>query len=385
MPLADIDGSRHYYRLDGDERQPVLVLSHPLGLDHGMWDVQARDLLSHFRVLRYDTRGHGGSAAPGGDCTIEHLGRDALALSDALGIRRFAWCGLSLGGVIGQWLAVNAGDRLTHLVLANTSPRLTDPASMETRRRAVLDGGMRAIVDLVMGRFFTADTLAAKPMIVDSARRVFLATDPIGYAACCAALLEYDFTGVLHTIAVPTLVIGGDYDVPMPWSDHGEVLARSIPGARSIRIPAAHISNLERPRSFSTALLHFLAPAADGSLDTGTAARRAVLGDAHVNRSIAATTDFTRDFQELITRVPWGMIWARPGLDHRTRRLLVLTTTAALGRWEEFRLHVRSGLAAELEPCDVTEVLLQVAVYAGVPAANTAFAIASEELERADD
>jgi 3-oxoadipate enol-lactonase/4-carboxymuconolactone decarboxylase len=168
----------------------------------------------------------------------------------------------------------------------------------------------------------------------------------------------------------------------MPWDGHGRVLATAIPGARVVRLPAAHVSNLERPRSFTAALADFLLPKADGSVETGMPIRRAALGDAHVDRSLASATEFTREFQELVTRFAWGTIWARPGLDHRMRRMLVVAITAALGRWEEFRLHVRAGLAAELEPCDLKEVLLQVAVYAGVPAANTGFHIAAEELQQ---
>jgi 3-oxoadipate enol-lactonase/4-carboxymuconolactone decarboxylase len=147
-----------------------------------------------------------------------------------------------------------------------------------------------------------------------------------------------------------------------------------------VRLPAAHISNLERPRTFSAALLDFLVPTPTNTADAGMAVRRATLGDDHVNRATASITDLTRDFQALITHYAWGTIWTRPGLDPRTRRLLVLTATAALGRWEEFRLHIKTGLAHELEACDIEEVLLQVAIYAGVPAANTAFHIASEEM-----
>jgi 4-carboxymuconolactone decarboxylase len=132
-------------------------------------------------------------------------------------------------------------------------------------------------------------------------------------------------------------------------------------------------------------VLNFLQPSTDtaDALAQGFAIRRAVLGDAHVDRSIASTTEFNRDFQDLITRYAWGTIWTRAGLSQRTRRLLVLAIAASLGRWEEFRLHVRAGLQHELEPCDLKEVLLQVAIYAGVPAANTAFHEASAELEKA--
>jgi len=162
-------------------------------------------------------------------------------------------------------------------------------------------------------------------------------------------------------------------------------LAREIPGARVLRLPAAHLSNLECPRSFTAGLLDFLETGPSGSIDpleAGFAVRRAMLGDAHVERSIAATTDFTQEFQALITRYAWGTIWTRPGLDPRTRRLLVLAMMAALGRWEEFRLHVRAGITQELELCELKEALLQTAIYAGFPAANTGFHIASEEIEK---
>jgi 3-oxoadipate enol-lactonase/4-carboxymuconolactone decarboxylase len=188
-----------------------------------------------------------------------------------------------------------------------------------------------------------------------------------------------DQTAQLPRIRTPALLIGGDRDVSTPFDPHSAVIAGAVPGIRVVRLDAAHLSNLERPRSFNAALFEFLLPRSDGSIEDGMPIRRSVLGDAHVDRSVAATTDLTRDFQELITRFAWGTIWARPGLDWRTRRLLVLATTASLGRWEEFRLHVRTGLAHELELCDLNEVLLQVAIYAGVPAANTAFQIAREE------
>ena len=380
MPLLTIGSDSCYYRFDGADTQPVLVLSHSLGLDHGMWDEQVPDLLPYFRVLRYDTRGHGASSATRGDYTIEQLATDALTLADRLGIQQFAFCGLSLGGMIGQWLAAYEPDRLTHLVLANTTARVAEPPAMDARRRTVLADGMSAVADMVMGRFFSPELLSLNPPPVASARRTLLATDPVGYAGCCAAIRDMDQRALLRQIHTPTLIISGDRDVGMPWPTHGDVLTREIEGARAVRLPAAHLSNLERPRSFSAALFDFLVPPATNPLEAGFAVRRAVLGDAHVDRATASATEFTRDFQELLTKYAWGTIWTRPGVDHSTRRLLVLAMTAALGREEEFRLHVRTGLSHELEPCDLEEVLLQLAIYAGVPAANTAFRIASEEL-----
>lgn len=379
MPVVELPSGACYYRLEGADDKPVLIFSHSLGMDHGMWEPQVAALGPYFRILRYDLRGHGASAVPGGDYTIGALTDDVLALASALGIERFAFCGLSIGGMIGQWLGRHHAGRVSHLILANTSPRVGDPAAMETRRRTVLAEGMAAIAQTTLGRFFSPDRLAANTPDVATARRTLLATSPIGYAGCCAAIRDMDQREGLSAIHVPTLIVSGDLDVSMPWPEHGAVLASSIPGSRVVRLPAAHLSNLEQPRSFTAALVAFLLAGPSDRLAAGLDVRRSVLGDAHVDRAIASTTDRTRAFQDLITRYAWGTIWTRPGLDLRTRRLLVLAMTAALGRWEEFRLHVRTGLAHELEWCDLEEVLLQAAIYAGVPAANTGFQAALEE------
>ncbi|HXM12549.1 MAG TPA: 3-oxoadipate enol-lactonase [Terriglobales bacterium] len=387
MPFATIHNARIFYRLQGNPGRPVLILSHSIGTDHAMWDPQVPDLLPHFQILRYDTRGHGASDSPPGEYLVEQLGQDILGLADALGISQFAFCGLSLGGAVGQWVAAQASQRVTHLALANTSPQFGARANWETRIATVQKNGMAAIVDTAMQRFFSPDTLAKENPHVGSIRSVFLGTDPVGYTGCCAALRDVDHNDLLQKIKSPTLVIVGDRDVSTPWSGHAEILAREIAGAKTLHLAAAHLSNIERPRSFTTALLEFLlAPpviTAD-PLQTGFAVRRSVLGEAHVEKAIAATTEFTREFQELITRYAWGTIWSRPELDWRTRRLLALAVTAALGRWEEFALHVRAGLANDLEICDLKEMLLQTAIYAGVPAANTGFQIATEQIKKDD-
>jgi 3-oxoadipate enol-lactonase / 4-carboxymuconolactone decarboxylase len=381
MPFLNIDGLRVYYRLDGGDHQPVLILSHSLGQDHGMWDPQMPDLARHFRVLRYDLRGHGASDSPPQDATIERLGRDVLGMADALGIERFAFCGLSIGGMIGQWLAASAPERLTHAVLTNTSSHFPDPSLMEARRRKVLEAGMPAIREMVMQRFFSPEPLASRPPQVVSSERVLLATDPKGYAACAAAVRDLDTRSLLPKIKIPVLIISGDHDVSTPWAGHGDAIAAAIPHARVVHLPAAHLSNLERPRSFGAALLEFLLPAPEGDrLEAGLAMRRSIAGAEYVDRAMADATGFTRDFQEMITRYAWGTVWLRPGLDPRTRRMLALTVLGALGRWDEFRWHTRLGLERELEPCDLKETLMQLSVYAGVPAGNTGFHIASEEL-----
>jgi len=382
VPLVQAGGIRQYYRIDGADDRAVLMLSHSLGADHTMWEQAACALAQHFRVLRYDTRGHGATEVTRGEYAVELLARDVLALADALGIARFAFCGLSLGGMIGQWLGANAGDRITSLILANTSSQYPDPAPMETRRRTVLDEGMAAVEDMAMGRFFMPETVRLNPPAVASVRRVLRATDPEGYAGCCAAVRDMSQTELLDAITAPSLLIAGDQDQSTPWNPHGETVAARVRGIRVVHLPTAHLSAVERPRSFAAAVLQFLLPAEPDTLAIGFRRRREVLGDGHVDRAIAATTPFNAAFQELITRFAWGTVWSRPGLNERTRRLLVLTATAALGRQEEFRMHVRAGLAHGLEPCDVEEALLQLTVYAGVPAANTAFQIAAEEIAK---
>jgi 3-oxoadipate enol-lactonase len=262
MPFAAINKTRLFYRLEGRSEFPGLVLSHSLGCDHSMWAPQMPDLLDHFQVLRYDTRGHGASDVPPGDYTLDHLGQDVLALADRLGLGRFAFCGISMGGAVGQWLAINAPQRLIRLVLANTSPKFGTPDLWDARRNAVLEGGMQAIVDATMQRFFSLENQPPEKQAdawAQSVRRVFLETDPKGYAACCAALRDADMRTAISKITVPTLVIGSDKDPSTPWEAHGAVLAREIPGAKAVRLQTAHLSSLEEPRAFTKAVLGFLA------------------------------------------------------------------------------------------------------------------------------
>jgi 3-oxoadipate enol-lactonase / 4-carboxymuconolactone decarboxylase len=379
MPFLTLKDARHFYRLEGRHGHPFLVLSHSLGTDHSMWELQMPDLLRYFQVLRYDIRGHGASDSSCGEYSVEQLGRDVLAITDQLGMAKFAWCGLSMGGAVGQWIALNAPHRITDLILSNTSPRFGDLASWASRIQSVREGGMAAIVDVVLKRFFSART---NPAYATSVRAVFLATDPIGYLGCCGALRDFDSRPLLEKISSPCLVIGSKTDPSTPWHGHGALLAHAIPNAKAILLPGAHLSNLEQPRSFTAALLDFLLRREPQSFEAGLEKRRTVLGDEHVDRAISGTTDLNRDFQELITRYAWGEIWSRPLFDDRMRRLLVLSLMASLGRWDEFRMHLRSGFEHELEDCEVQEILLLVAIYAGVPAANTAFHLAQEEIGR---
>lgn len=388
MPFITANQTRIFYRLEGRVGLPVLVLSHSIGTDHQMWAPQVPHLTEYFQVLRYDTRGHGASDSPSGEYSIEQLGHDVLALLDALKISRFAFCGLSLGGAIGQWLAINEPERVTHLALANTSPRFGTAELWNSRILAVREGGMAAIENMALGRLFSAEFLARSTPDVASIRSVLLGTVSEGYAGCCAALRDFDSRADLGKINTPTLVIIGERDVATPFDGNGDVLVRGIRDARLVRLSAAHLSNVEAPRSFTAELLEFLQriPKAEKDvLESGFAVRRSVLGDQYVDRAIRNRSAFTDDFQTLITKYAWGTVWSRPGLEVRTRRLLALSMLAALGRWEEFRVHVSAGLLHGLEVSDIRESLLQAAIYAGVPAANSAFKIAQEEINRLNE
>lgn len=244
---------------------------------------------------------------------------------------------------------------------------------------------MAAIEGMALGRFFSPEFRARSKSEVANIRSVLLGTGSEGYTGCCAALRDFDGTAELERIKTPTRVIVGDKDVSTPFTGNGEIFVRDIIGAKLVRLPAAHLSNIEAPKSFTAELFGFLLPMArsvEDPLTIGFEVRRKVLGDPYVDRAIANKTAFTEDFQTLITRYAWGTIWSRPGLDYRTRRLLALVTMAALGRWEEFRVHVSAGLQHGLEVCDIKESLLQTGIYAGLPAANTAFRIAQEEIDR---
>ncbi|HET9366360.1 MAG TPA: 3-oxoadipate enol-lactonase, partial [Candidatus Angelobacter sp.] len=282
MPFVNVNNTRLFYRLEGRSDLPMLALSHSLGCDHSMWAPQMPDLLDNFQVLRYDTRGHGASDVPAGDYTMDQLGQDVLGLLDALKVSQAAFCGLSMGGAIGQWLALNASQRLSALVLANTAPKFGMPDLWDARRKSVLEDGMAAVADAGMQRFFSADNQSSS--FAQSTRAVLLGTDPKGYAACCAALRDADFRAELTQISVPTLVIGSDRDPSTPWEGNGSVLAKEIPGAQTVRLNTAHLSNLEQPRSFTTALLDFLLPkqSQQDPFQEGIKVRRKVLGAEHV-------------------------------------------------------------------------------------------------------
>jgi len=381
MPfVTQDDGCRIFYRAEGPVDAPAIMFSNSLGCDHLMWQAQADALKHAYRVVRYDQRGHGASDVLDGMYPLERLGADVLGIADHLGLKTFHFCGLSMGGLTGQWLGIHQGNRLISLTLADTSPHFRPAEMWDQRMDLIRDGGMKAISDMVLGRFFTESFHTSDPGTVSDFRNVLEQTNPQGYLGCSLMLKDADTLGDLNRISTKTLIISGRHDQSTP-PERGEMIAVEISGAVHVVLDAAHISNAERPDDFTRALAGFIGSAelpSDERYVSGTNRRRAALGDDWVDASIRNRSDFNADFQDLITRYAWGEIWTRPGLDETTRRMLVLAICASLSRWEEFDLHLGAAVRAGVSAETIREVLMQTAIYAGVPAANTAFARAKD-------
>ncbi|MEW2219623.1 4-carboxymuconolactone decarboxylase [Streptomyces sp. NPDC006990] len=399
------------HRTDGPDNAPVLVLGPALGTTWHMWDRQIPELTRNWRVLRFDLPGHGGSPAYSADSADAYAER-LLATLDQLGIERFGYAGCSLGGAIGVQLALRAPQRVTSLALISSSPRFATADSWRQRGVVIRTNGLDPIARTTPERWFTPGFAAAQPAIVEWAVQMVRTTDPGCYIAACEALASFDVKDSLDRIGVGTLVMAGAEDQVTPPAE-ARALVAGIPDARLAIVPgASHLTPVEQPGAVTDLLIrHFTttwqdsaagppAPApvispvppqasAVAELESGAAAalrtdsydagmkvRREVLGDAYVDRSLEQADDFTEDFQNFVTRYAWGEVWTRPGVDRRTRSVITLTALVARGHLEELAFHVRAALRNGLTPAEIKEVLLQTAVYCGVPAANSAFAVA---------
>ncbi|HLK05981.1 MAG TPA: 3-oxoadipate enol-lactonase [Candidatus Acidoferrum sp.] len=257
MPFADLSDVRLHYSFTGPESAPVLMFSNSLGANFSMWDSQLPSFAPKFRLLRYDTRGHGQSSVSPAPYTIELLANDVLHLLDALHIDRVQFCGLSMGGQTGIWLGLHAANRLHKLVLCNTGAKIGSIEGWNTRIDSVLARGLADVSAAVVSRWFTAPFALAQPDVIATAKRMIEANSPLGYTACCSALRDFDARSEVARISVPTLVISGTHDLATPPND-GRFLADSISGAAYLELPAAHLSNIECASDFSSTVLDFL-------------------------------------------------------------------------------------------------------------------------------
>ena len=247
-----------FHRFDGPEDAPVLVLSNSLGTTNEMWEPQLPALTESFRVLRHDRRGHGRSEVPPGPYTIADLGRDVLELLDSLELERVSYCGLSIGGMDGMWIAANAPERLDRLCLCSTSANLGPPELWVDRAATVRADGTDAVADATMGRWFSSAFHEAHPEVVARFREMVASTPAEGYASCCEAIRDWDFRDELGRISAPTLVLSAELDPSTP-PDHGRLVADGIPGASFVVVPdAAHLVNVERSGEVDEAILRHL-------------------------------------------------------------------------------------------------------------------------------
>ena len=257
MPFIEIGDFRAHYALSGPAGAPALVLSNSLGTNFSMWDPELPAFEKHLRVLRYDTRGHGQSSVTPGPYRIEQLGRDVLHILDRLSLERVHFCGLSLGGMTGMWIGINAPERLQKLILCNTAARIGSAETWNARIEAVRKSGMKSFAPAVIERWFTPAFRAAAPETIAQTQRMMEASPPEGYVACCAAIRDMDQREAISSINAPTLVIAGAQDHATPPTD-GQFLAGKIRGARYVELPTAHLSNVEAAAQFSSEVLRFL-------------------------------------------------------------------------------------------------------------------------------
>ncbi|AWW36710.1 3-oxoadipate enol-lactonase [Streptomyces cadmiisoli] len=367
------------HRVEGPASAPPLLLGPSLGTSLALWDRVAPELSATHRVIRWDLPGHGGSAPEliGPGATVADLAGLVLALADLLGVERFAHAGVSLGGAVGLHLAVHHPQRVSSLAVICSSAHFGGAQPWRERAARVRHEGLAPLAASADARWFTAGFTV--PRLVQDHREA----DPAAYAACCDALAAFDLRDELARISAPTLLVAGREDPATPPA-HLREIADAVPGAALVEIPgASHLAPAQCPEAVLAALrAHF-----DGTARHGTSVRREVLGDAHVDRAQAAQTPFTARFQDFISRYAWGEIWTDPTLTRRERSMITLTALVAHGHHDELALHVRAARRGGLTPEEIGAVLLQTAVYCGVPAANAAFAtaqrvLAEEEAEK---
>src|SRR4051812_23755094 len=386
MPLIRSRDIELFYDLTGPEGAPVVAFSNSIGTTLEMWDRQVSALSDRYRCFRYDTRGHGRSPVVDQRITIEDLADDLAGLLDALGIEKAHIAGLSLGGMTVQAFGARHPERAQSLVLMATSAYV--PQGWDERAATVRAKGMGAIVDMVMARWFVPAFLEAHPETIAPLRARFLQNDPEGYAACCEAIRDMDLRASNAKLRAPTLLIAGADDPATPLAMMEDIRSRVLQAELVVLPQAAHILSIERPEAVNRYLAAFLddftraKPIRAGgvSFEAGLANRKSVLGAEHVERSLKNAGAFAMPWQDFITRTAWGEIWGDPTIPRKTRSFVTLAMMVALHREEEFKLHVRPAQRNGVTIEEMRSLLIQSAIYAGVPAANAAFRWVKEVL-----
>ncbi|MDH2412535.1 4-carboxymuconolactone decarboxylase [Nocardioides sp. CER19] len=371
-------------RLAGNEALPTLVVGPSLGTSvTALWGACAELLADRFHVVGWELPGHGRGAPTTESFTVADLAAAVVdAVDRTLGPVPFAYAGDSVGGATGLHLALDFPERVTGVAALCTGARIGTPDGWHERAALVRASGTPVMVEGSARRWFAPGFLERRPEAGTALLHSLQDADRESYSLVCEALAAYDVRDRLSSISVPVLAIGGSDDEAAPAALLGADAA-AVPGARFVQLDGvAHQAPAEAPSTVATLLVDFLR---DRHHEAGMKVRRAVLGDAHVDRAVAGTTDVTRDFQDFITHYAWGSIWTRPGLARRDRSIAVLTALVAGRHFDELEFHLRAALTNGLTRDEIVEVLLQSAVYVGVPAANTAFGVAKRVLGESAD
>lgn len=377
----------------GDPSRPLLVLGPSLGTSAvSLWGSVAAGLAARFHVVAWDLPGHGRSAPAADSFCIAQLAQGVSAVTDAVleergdPSGRYLYAGDSIGGAVGLQLLLDHPGRITAATLLCTGARIGTPQGWAERAALVRTSGTPAMVEAAAQRWFGPGFVERHPDVASSLLHALRDADASSYAWACEALADFDVRPRLAEVGAPVLAVAGDRDETTPVSSLAEVAAGVRRGRLVVLPGVAHLAPAEAPSEVAPLVAdHGATPRTlDDVRADGMVVRRSVLGDAHVDRAVAGTTDFTRDFQELITQYAWGSIWTRPGLDRRSRSLITLTALVARGHHEELAMHVRAARTNGLTNDEIKELLLQTAIYCGVPDANTAFRIAQGVLAQLD-
>ena len=363
------------YKLSGTPNSPVLVFSNSLGTDMSMWEEVIPYLLPYFQILQYDTRGLGKSQITTEPYTIQLLGQDVIDLLDTLNIEKAHFCGLSMGGLIGQWLAIHHSERFPKIILSNTAAKIGNAEGWNSRIETIQKSGLEFIAAATMERWFTADFIAKNEKRVDETHQMFIAIDVLGYSNCCEAIRDADFTEDLHKIKSKILVIAGNEDAVTTIED-AEFLINKIPESAISILSARHLSSTELPEKFATVLIEFIV--GESTFEKGMHVRRTVLGNAHVDKASQNVNEFNGEFQEFISNYAWGEIWTRPGISKHNRSLITIAMLVALNRKAELQMHIKAAFNNGVSKAEIKEVLMQSAIYCGLPAANDAIHTAED-------
>jgi 3-oxoadipate enol-lactonase/4-carboxymuconolactone decarboxylase len=366
--------------------RPLLLLGPAIGTTAAtLWARCAAELAADFEIVAWDLPGHGGSAPATDAFSIAELAEGVLALVEPG--RPFRYAGDSIGATVGLQLLLDHPDRVTAAALLCTGARIGTPENWHQRAALVRAEGTRAVVPMAAETWFGPGFADREPVVASALLDALAATDDGSYAWGCEALAAYDLTDRLGEIGAPVLAVSGAYDTRTPTESLRTIATGVRDGRLVVLDTVAHLAPAEAPGATAGLLTGHLGRRGRTLADVraaGNTVRRQVLGDAHVDRAAAGSTDLDRDFQEFIEQYAWGGIWTRPGLDRRSRSMIVLTALVARGHHEELALHLRAARTNGLTVEEITEVLLQTAVYCGVPDANTAFRIARKVLEEDD-